>query len=587
MLLNPKKTHVRVCAAATALALVCILPVGAARAQDDAAQAPAIRITPSVPVEMTDAEAEYWQDPDFRRRFVESYIAETDIEPKASTQEEIDAINNILALMSVPTKPVLDEDGEPVEGEDGAVREEPVEEAPEQVVTRLQGALEAALDARENETYSALIDFLVANLYLNIAMNLPEPVEPDKPGPDAGEQAAASYEQAFEAYEAKLAAREQEHTKMLEASAKYYGRATVKHPKYRRAWRNLGLVNIRLKDFDEARIAFAKVITLGGGDPDTYGLMGYCFTSLGKHLPAESAYRMANMLDPEQVSWEMGLIRSFLLQKRYPEAIALTGRLLEDDPTNEQLWLFQANAYIGMDEIDKALKNYEILHGLGKSSVDSVSLLANIYTNKGMYDTAVDYYRQAIAMAKPNEAEGLRTQLLRAARVLSTRGASASGATQALIGAIEAHFGEGLKDEDLKEMLMLKARMAVAEGDSAQEAKILEDVIALDPLDGEALLLLGQYHARQYKRLDAESSDPEAASSKTARNHLDQAVLYFERAQNLEDADIVADAYVRHAQVEVAAGRPEKAVPLLKKAESIKPRESVASYLEAVERMRK
>ncbi|MFN3166636.1 MAG: tetratricopeptide repeat protein [Phycisphaeraceae bacterium] len=495
--------------------------------------APAFAQDAPVPdVAMTDLEAQVWRDPDFRRRFVESYLAETDLEPKPTSVQEIELINRVLDLM----------------------RDEKIGEA-----------LKTALDAREaDETYSVLIDFLIANLYLNTAMNLAEP------GEDATESDAQAYTN--------------ERSALLLKSAEYYGNAVVAHPKYRRAWRNLGLVHVRLKQYDEARKAFGKVIMLGGGDPDTYGLMGFCYSALGRHLPAESAYRMANLLDPDNPNWEMELVRSFLLQKRFPEVVALTSKLLEDDPTNERLWLFQANAYIGMDQIDKAAENYEILDGLGKASVDSISLLANIYTNKGIYDTAAAYYERAIDLAEGSDVDALLPKLLRSAKVLSTRGEQARPATKRLVQAIDTAYRETMRGEDRKALLMLQARIAMAEGAGDEQAGILEEVVKLDPLDGEALNLLGQYHFRVFRDRQAESTEPGDPADRAAKAELDQAILYYERAANIEGFE--ADALVYHAQALVQADRPAEALPLLRKAQQLKPRESVQQYLEAVERMR-
>lgn len=505
-----------------------------------------------IAVQMTPLEEEIWDDPDFRRRFVESYIAETELEPKPKTAEEVEVINKILELMSPPTREV-EEVNDKGEKEKKTVT---VEETPEQTSSRLQNALNKALEARsQNETFSVLIDFLIANLYLNISMNLPEP---DALADDTTDEQKAAYDARLEAYG-------KQRDTLLGLAAQYYNNAVIKHPKYRRAWRNLGLVHVRLKDFDAARKAFGKVIMLGGGDPDTYGLLGYCYTSLGEHLPAESAYRMANLLAPEQINWKMGLVRSFLMQKRYPEAVALTGKLLEDDPTNKDLWLFQANAYIGMDQIDKAAENYEILDGLGKSSVDSVALLANIYTNKGLYDTAVKYYGRAIEMAEGDKAAKMLPQLLRSAKVLATRGESARPATKKLIESINTAFKDQMETKDQQELLKIQARIALAEGADAEQARILEEVVKLDPLDGEALILLGQYYASQQQ--------------------WDDAIFRYERAANIDGFE--PNALVYHAKALVDSDRPAQALPLLRRAQSIKPRESVQKYLEAVERMSK
>lgn len=493
---------------------------------------------------LTEQEQAIWDDPAFRQRFVESYIAETDLEPKPISAEEVAVINEVLKLMSPPAEE------EPKEEEKSSFWSRSKKKEVEPVVPtdpkeRLKYALDYVVEQRElNPTYSALIDFLAANLRLNIAMNS----EP------AGEDASDRVRRFYESRKRRL----------LKEAAEGYRTCTTKHPKYRRAWRNLGIVNLRLQDYEGAREAFAKVIMLGGGDPDTYGLLGFCYTSLGQHLPAESAFRMANLLEPEKIDWRMGLIRSFLLQKRYPEAIALTGQMLEQDPTNDNLWLFQANAYIGMEQFDKAAENYEILDGLGKSTLQSLNMLANIYTNQGLFDTAVERYGQAMDKATPEQLAGMLPQLMNAAQVLASHGELSREATKTLVAKIEKTYNGSIEEKEKTALLRLSARLALAEGSDEKQAAILAEVVKLDPLDGEALILLGQHHSRLQEWA--------------------QAINYYERAASIEGFE--ADAKVRHAQVLVLSDRPAEALPLLRQSLQIKPRESVQQYMEAVERMR-
>jgi len=128
----------------------------------------------------------------------------------------------------------------------------------------------------------------------------------------------------------------------------------------------------------------------------------------------------------------------------------------------------------------------------------------------------------------------------------------------------EAQMEEG----DRRKLLKLEARLSMAEGGgSAVTAALLEEVVQLDPLDGEALLMLGQYWARI--------------------NEPDRAMLYYERAANLDDVDVEAKAKLQHAQVLVGMGRYADAVPLLRRAQELKPREDLARYVEQVERIAK
>lgn len=481
-------------------------------------------------VELTDDELAIWNDPEFRQRFVESYLAPNDTEPKPASQEEIDAINATLELMRN---------------------------------NDLEGALAKAIEARDNPQpkatkkksskeedkpevrFSALMDYLIANLQLNIALNLPEP------GEDATEQEQYSYTV--------------KRNKYLADAGQGYRTVAAKHPKYINAWRNLAIVYLRMSDYRGAREALAKLIGLGGAGADLYGQLAYCHTVLGDHLAAESAYRMANLMQPENQEWKMRLIRNFQYQQRHHEVVAMTTSLLDQDPTNDMLWLLQANAYIGLGLPAKAAENYEILDGLGKSTPQIVSLLGDIYTNDGLFNTALQRYTKALEMTEEDKRPAMLPKLIGATEVFSNRGEEAREATKAMIVLIDQHFKADLQEKDQTKLLRIGARIALAEGADDEQAAILKEVVAIDPLDGEALILLGQHHARLQE--------------------WDAAINYYERAEKLDKFE--ADALVYHAYALVMSDRAAQALPLLRKAQQLKPRERVQTYLETVERMKK
>jgi len=345
---------------------------------------------------------------------------------------------------------------------------------------------------------------------------------------------------------------------LAQASAAYRT-AVEKFPKFRRAWKNLAVIHVRENEFAIAQAALTRVIELGGADSVTYGLLGYAYSSLENHVAAESAFRMANLLDPATLDWKMGLARSFFRQQRYADAIALCNSLLHDTPDRAELWLLQANAYIGMNQPMRAAENYEIVDRLGQSSTDSLNMLGDIYVNEELVDLATPCYIRALEMdqkTKPDRA-------LRAAKVLMARGAMQQ--TSDLLQEIQRLRGDQLQPEDKKDLLKLQARYAVATGAGDDEAQILEEIVALDPLDGEALILLGQHSQRS--------------------GETEKAVFYFERAAGIEQYE--ADAKVRHAQLLVGKSKYEEAVPLLRRALLIKPRDNVQAYLEQVERLAK
>jgi tetratricopeptide (TPR) repeat protein len=274
-------------------------------------------------------------------------------------------------------------------------------------------------------------------------------------------------------------------------------------------------------------------------------------------MSAESAYRMANLLDPQTLDWKMGLARSFFKQKRYADAAALFGNLLAESPERADLWLLQANAFIGLEQPMRAAENYEVVDRLGKSTVESLNTLGDIYVNSELFAQATKCYVKALAMNPAVKAE----RPIRAAKALAARGANAQA--KPLIARIAELRGTNITPEEKKDLLKLRARIALAEGAGADEVAVLKEIVDLDPLDGDALILLGQHSVRTGDAV--------------------QAVFYFERAASLEDFE--ADAKVRHAQLLVSQSKYAEALPLLRRAQQVKPRENIQQYLEQVERI--
>ena len=272
--------------------------------------------------QLPESELAVWKSPDFRRRFTESYIAETDVEPKLSEPER-EQMQKILELLG----------------------ENKVDQA-------------AALCLKYGgERSSAVFDYTLGNIH---------------------------YER-----------------KEYDKAAAEYRKAVAKHPKYLRAWRNLGLLEARQNRQAEALKALTRVVELGGGDAAIYGLMGYAYTTLEQDVSAESAYRMAILMDPVTLDWKKGLAMSFFRQKRFAEAAAMCDQLLKEDPDRAEIWMLQANAYIGMKRPLDAAENYEMVDKLHKSTASTLTMLGDIYINEELYEMAVSSYARALKM-KPN-----------------------------------------------------------------------------------------------------------------------------------------------------------------------------------------
>ena len=342
-------------------------------------------------------------------------------------------------------------------------------------------------------------------------------------------------------------------------AAKYLESATRKFPSYLRAYKNLGLIQLQQGRTDEAIKSLTRSIELGGGDGNTFGLLGTAYVSKENFVSAEGAFRNALLLQPATPEWKLGLARCIFRQNKYAEAVSLMNDLIERQPDKPEFWLLLASAHLGLKEPVAAATCYEMIDRLGKSTPDTLTSLADIYLQESNYPLAVETYVRALDL-KPGQKID---RPLRAAEVLNGRGAP--GEAGILLEKLKVYTGGNIEADKKKKMLKLEAKIASAQGKTAESASVLEQILKEDPLDGDALLLLGQHYAK--------SNQPE------------KAIFLFERAEGMEQFE--ADAKVRHAQVLVTSGKYEEAVPLLKRAQEIKARESIARYLEQIERLLK
>ncbi len=342
-------------------------------------------------------------------------------------------------------------------------------------------------------------------------------------------------------------------------AAAAYEVAVKKYPQFRRAWRNLALIYVRQNKHEQAVAAITRVVELGGGDAVLFGLLGFSYSTLENHLSAESAYRMAMLLDAKTADWKMGLLRTFFKQERFAEASAICKQMIAQTPDRADLWLLQANAFLGMNQPARAAENYEIVDRMGKSTLESLNILADIYVNSELYELAVNTYLRAI----DKDPQGSPDRAIRAAKVLTSRGELEQA--NRLVQRVGEVYADRLETNTRKDLLKLRARLAVATGQSDEEASVLEEIVELDPLDGEALILLGQRAARS--------------------NDAAKAIFYYERAAKIEAHE--ADAKVRHAQLLVSQGQYASALPLLRSAQQLRPRDNVQTYLDQVERISK
>ncbi len=349
---------------------------------------------------------------------------------------------------------------------------------------------------------------------------------------------------------------------MMDASEKWYAAALAKEPSFRRAWRGLGMAQVRGMKWPEAVSSLGKAIGLGIQDGPTYGLLAYALLSLDRASSAESAYRQALMFQPDSMDWKMGLVRASLKQLKAAEAAALCDEILRDHPERMDLLSLQAEAFLVMKENTRATENLEILVRSGQAKGEDMKRLGDIYLASKEPALALSAYSRWLERGDKQPKDDV-THAIAAAESMSLQNAMTEATL--LLKKTKQVANKDLPPESEAKLLKVEARLQMSAGKGDTAAPILQRVVELNPMDGGALMLLGQHFSDKSDNV--------------------KATAYYERATKIKDTE--ADALIRLAQLNIGASKLADALPLLKRSNDLKPRDSVQKLIQDLEKFLK
>jgi len=333
----------------------------------------------------------------------------------------------------------------------------------------------------------------------------------------------------------------------IEKSETNYLSSVRRYPTFLRAWVNLGILYYSSGRYGDAIPCFSKAVVLGDRDSTTFGLLGYCLQKQGDLVSAEMAYMQALSGDPSNVDWKEGLLAICIEGKQLTRAESLVKNLIKAQPTDTRYWLTYANILLSEGRKVEATVLLETAAGTGVANVEELSLLGDLYGEQKMVPEAAEIYRRVLA-SSPEMGE---KKILHYAEVLISGGR---------LDDAERVLGT-MKPEDASrggvELLRTRADLLAAEKKWPEERRVLDQLLTIAPLDGQALVSLGRAYA--------------------AEDDVARATLAFEGAYRIQSSAYVASLEL--ANIEVKNRHYAKCVEYLQKALSIEKSDAVEDYL--------
>lgn len=174
-------------------------------------------------------------------------------------------------------------------------------------------------------------------------------------------------------------------------------------PNDARAWRDLGRIHHQEKRPVQAEEALARSAELDEKNAETWALRGHTAVDLGSEALAESHFRRALSLDPNQLDALCGQSAIHFRRGDHDESRALAERVLNLDPGNLTGMHRKAMVMVATHKLDQALA---LTQDLARRDTNNrfihLNNLANIKRDLGDLSGALDDYRKAGELAQDN-----------------------------------------------------------------------------------------------------------------------------------------------------------------------------------------
>jgi len=304
-------------------------------------------------------------------------------------------------------------------------------------------------------------------------------------------------------------------------------------PDFVRAHESLGLLLLRLERYDEAREQLTRAIELGMNTPNVYGALGYIHFKADDYWAATSAFEKAMMLDSQNTNWQRGLLQSLAQSDQYQSGRVLVEQMLLEAPDEPDLWVYRAHLSLLSNQRRQALTSLETAIRLGDRSVANLQACASLHLENGSVERAVELLDGAFG-------EGMEYRYIDQAVALLTQRQEWDD-IERLLDAVEPQSDE-LTDEEQSLLLTRRASVLDHDGNADGARDALENAVALDPANGDALMSLAQNY--------------------TARLDYNRADLLYQRASAF--ADYRENALISMAQLAIDQENYERALDLLR-----------------------
>lgn len=171
----------------------------------------------------------------------------------------------------------------------------------------------------------------------------------------------------------------------LEEAIENYKAALEKFPRFMRAQRLLTIMLAQTGKYSECIESGEQLLEEFADDADgvVNGLIGLSYLNLAQPEKAIDYYEVALERSPSTKDWRFGLARACMETERYDRVIDLLQAYLAENPDDQEVWYYMANAAFGRGDEETAAKYWT-----KGNTVSGVSVSSGNPIDSNQYDVA-------------------------------------------------------------------------------------------------------------------------------------------------------------------------------------------------------
>ncbi len=313
--------------------------------------------------------------------------------------------------------------------------------------------------------------------------------------------------------------------------------ALAELPDFVRGHQAAAMLHLATEQWGKAQASISKAVSLGGGDAELYGQLGYLHLRKHNAWAASAAYQQALMLTPTNRYYRDGLLSALLLSKQFRSAQSLVEDMLLDAPSKASLWLRRANIALETNDHNTALSSIEAAIRLGDTNAENHRVAAQLHMQKGNYQRATQLLENAITT------ETWNTHHIDGALAWLEREQQWQHIAR-LLDKIQPQLTT-MSAEPLSQYHLYRGKLALAKDQLNKASTAYKAAMTADPSNGEALIAAAEIFIAKKSYTQAELLYTRAQAIDSVREQalLGQAQLFIDRRDYPAALELLRTAY--------------------------------------------